>query len=63
MQRTSTCLAKLDRIEEIFRTRVADTPPVVFEILSGQRRRLEEAREACGDYVSPLHFVQAGQVE
>ncbi len=56
-------LAKLDRIEEIFRTRVADTPPVVFEILSGQRRRLEEAREACGDYVSPSHYVQAGQVE
>ncbi|MDP6108053.1 MAG: phosphoenolpyruvate carboxykinase (GTP), partial [Candidatus Brocadiia bacterium] len=56
-------LAKLDRIEDIFRTRVADTPPVVFEVLSGQRRRLEEALETCGDYVSPLHFVQTGQVE
>jgi len=46
-------LAKLDRIEDIFRTRVHDTPDVVFEVLAAQRRRFEETRAAHGDYVDP----------
>jgi len=46
-------LAKLDRIEKIYRQDVADTPPVVLEVLADQRRRLERLRKAKGDYVSP----------
>jgi len=46
-------LAKLDRIEAIYRG-VDDTPQVVFERLAAQRRRLEDVRKAKGDYVSPL---------
>jgi len=46
-------LAKLDRIEAIYR-KVEDTPAVVFEVLEAQRRRLEALRGAKGDYVSPL---------
>ncbi|MFW6457075.1 MAG: phosphoenolpyruvate carboxykinase (GTP), partial [Planctomycetota bacterium] len=37
-------LAKMDRIEEIFRTSVPDTPDIVFEELDKQRERLEAAR-------------------
>ncbi len=37
-------LAKLDRIEEIYRESVSDTPDVLFEVLSAQRGRLEDAR-------------------
>ena len=48
-------LAKLDRIAKIYRD-VADTPPVVFETLAAQRRRLEKLRAAKGDYVSPLEL-------
>ena len=35
-------LAKLDRIENIYKTRVADTPEIVFEVLDKHRNRLEE---------------------
>lgn len=46
-------LAKIDRIEEIYETKVSDTPKVVFEVLGKQRRRLEMVREKHGDYVPP----------
>ncbi|MCK4436358.1 phosphoenolpyruvate carboxykinase (GTP) [bacterium] len=46
-------LAKMDRIIEIYRTKVPDTPQIVFETLEAQRQRLKEARERCGDYISP----------
>jgi len=46
-------LKKLDRIEHLYRTQVADTPRIVFDVLAQQRTRLEEAREKHGDYVPP----------
>jgi len=46
-------LAKLDRIEKIYRQDVADTPPAVQKVLADQRRRLERLRKAKGDYVAP----------
>ncbi|MCX5649137.1 MAG: phosphoenolpyruvate carboxykinase (GTP) [Planctomycetota bacterium] len=47
-------LAKLDRVERFHRTQVADAPPVLFEVLAEQRRRLENLGAAQGDYVSPF---------
>jgi len=47
-------LAKLDRIETIYRQDVSDTPPIVLETLSAQRDRLQLLRASKGDYVSPL---------
>ncbi len=49
-------LAKIDRIERIYRQDVIDTPPVVLEVLAAQRSRLEALRKAKGDYVSPLEL-------
>ncbi|MCK4326172.1 phosphoenolpyruvate carboxykinase (GTP) [bacterium] len=46
-------LAKMDRIIEIYRTKVPDTPQIVFETLEAQRQRLEEARKKYGDYIPP----------
>jgi len=46
-------LAKLDRIEKIYRYDVSETPSVVLEMLLAQRERLEALRKAKGDYVSP----------
>ena len=46
-------LAKLDRIEKIYRD-VADTPQIVFDTLAGQRLRLLDLQAAKGDYPSPL---------
>lgn len=46
-------IAKVDRIEEIYRTQVKDTPEILFQVLREQRERLQEAREKYGDMISP----------
>ncbi|MBS3734820.1 MAG: phosphoenolpyruvate carboxykinase (GTP) [Phycisphaerae bacterium] len=48
-------LAKIDRIEKIYRE-VSDAPDVLFQTLAAQRQRLEALRDAKGDYVSPLEL-------
>ena len=50
-------LAKLDRIEGIYRSDVPDTPAVFFTCLGEQRARLREAQEKYGDYVLPSQFA------
>jgi phosphoenolpyruvate carboxykinase (GTP) len=49
-------LAKIARVTEIYRTKVPDTPPILFEVMEAQRQRLLEAREKFGDYISPEAF-------
>ena len=51
-------LAKLDRIEKIYRAQVSDSPQVLFDTLAAQRRRLEAARKVHGDHVSPFAFAK-----
>lgn len=51
-------LAKITRIEEIYK-REWGIPEVLFATLEEQRSRLQEARKAFGDYVSPLLLSQA----
>ena len=46
-------IAKIDRIEENYRTQVVDAPKVVFDVLEAQRERLNSAREKYGDYIKP----------
>jgi len=46
-------IAKIDRIEQIYRTQVKDTPEILFHVLQEQRRRLEEARAQYGDVITP----------
>ncbi|GAI92852.1 unnamed protein product, partial [marine sediment metagenome] len=50
-------LAKLDRLTKIYKTRVTDTPQIVFKVFEEQRQRLIEAREKYGDYIEPASFV------
>ncbi|MBI5229352.1 phosphoenolpyruvate carboxykinase (GTP) [Candidatus Micrarchaeota archaeon] len=50
-------LAKIDRIEVIYRTQILDAPKRVFEVLDEQRKRLEQAREKHGDYISPFELA------
>ena len=49
-------LAKIDRIIEIYKTRVVDTPQIVFDVLEEQKKRLEGAQVKYGDYISPDAF-------
>jgi len=46
-------IAKIDRIEEIYRTQVMDTPQILHDILEEQRKRLLDAQEKYGDYILP----------
>ncbi len=51
-------LAKIDRVEAYHRENVPGSPPEVFKVLGEQRKRLEEARERFGDYISPLALAE-----
>lgn len=46
-------LAKIDRIEEIYRTQVMDAPQILFDVLEDQRKRLLKAQEKYGNYIKP----------
>ncbi|MEM2933879.1 MAG: phosphoenolpyruvate carboxykinase (GTP) [Methanocellales archaeon] len=50
-------LVKIKRIMEIYRTKVRDTPEVVFKALEEQRKRLILAREKYGEYILPSKLV------
>ena len=49
-------LLKIDRIVNIYRTKVPQAPEIIFEVLEEQRRRLIAARDKFGDYVAPEKF-------
>ncbi len=46
-------IAKIQRMGMIFRTRILDTPAVVFTVLKDQEKRLLDAQQKYGDYISP----------
>ena len=50
-------LTKIDRLTEIYETRVTDTPPIVFKVFAEQRQRLIKAREKYGDYIKPVSLA------
>jgi phosphoenolpyruvate carboxykinase (GTP) len=52
--RVPNLLAKIDRIEEIYKTKVLDTPRIVFDVFDTQRKRLNAARDKLGEYISPF---------
>jgi len=49
-------LAKIERVQRFYQENVTDTPIELFEILDQQRKRLSEAKEKFGDFVSPEKF-------
>ncbi len=49
-------LSKIDRIVEIYRTKVPGAPSAIFEVLEEQRKRLIAAQEKFGNYISPEKF-------
>jgi phosphoenolpyruvate carboxykinase (GTP) len=55
--RVPELLAKIERIEGIYR-KLDNVPGELFTILEEERKRLLEARERYGDYISP--FVLEG---
>jgi len=49
-------LAKIERLTQIYRTTVPDTPQQFFEVLEQQRERLGAAQAQFGDHITPDKF-------
>ena len=54
--RIPECVAKIDRIKNIYHTKVFDTPHILIKTLDDQKKRLEECRKKHGDYPLPDVF-------
>jgi phosphoenolpyruvate carboxykinase (GTP) len=52
--RIPNLLAKYDRVEAIYREKVADTPQLVYDTFNAIRKRLKALQAEKGDFVSPL---------
>lgn len=57
MTRIPQLLAKLDRIEKIYKESVNDTPKNMLEVFNSQRSRLIAAEEKLGEYIHPDAFM------
>jgi phosphoenolpyruvate carboxykinase (GTP) len=47
-------LAKIDRIEKIYKEKVEDAPQIMFDTLNNVRSRLKDAQAKFGDIISPF---------
>ncbi len=54
--RIPECMAKIDRIKNIYHTKVFDTPPILVQTLDEQKKRLEDSKKKYGDYPKPDVF-------
>ncbi len=50
-------LAKLDRVEKIYKEKVSDTPQIVFDTFAEVRKRLKAADDKHSDYISPFDLT------
>ncbi len=50
-------LAKLDRVEKVYREKVSDTPQVLYDTFVEARKRLKAAADKHGDYISPFDLL------
>lgn len=53
--RVAKQIERITRITDIY-SRIPDTPPVFFEVMREQLKRLEEARARYGDYIDPFRL-------
>jgi phosphoenolpyruvate carboxykinase (GTP) len=51
-------LAKLDRVEKIYREKVADTPQILYDTFADVRKRLKDAQTKHGLYISPFDLSE-----
>jgi phosphoenolpyruvate carboxykinase (GTP) len=59
--RVSNLLAKYDRVEQIYRTKVDDTPAIVYETFAKIRQRLKDAQARFGDIIAPNTLADPGR--
>ena len=51
-------MAKFDRVENIYKTKVPDTPQIVYDTFQQTRKRLKEAQSRHGDVICPFDLVE-----
>ncbi|MEM0261541.1 MAG: phosphoenolpyruvate carboxykinase domain-containing protein [Nitrososphaerota archaeon] len=51
----ASLISKIERLWNIY-SAIPDTPPILFETLRIQKKKLEEARSSYGDKVKPFKF-------
>ncbi len=54
-------LEKIERIKEIYKTKVSDTPDILFSVLDAQAERLTKAQAEHGDYIAPEKLLVSGK--
>ena len=59
--RVPNLLAKFDRVEQIYRTKVDDTPAIVYETFAKIRQRLKDAQARYGDVIAPNTLADPGR--
>ena len=50
-------LAKLDRVEKIYREKVPDAPKILFDTFAEAGKRFKAAAKQYGDYISPFKLL------
>jgi phosphoenolpyruvate carboxykinase (GTP) len=55
--RVNAFLAKINRILDIYKTKVPDAPAVLFQVAEEEIERLNEAKSRFGDIISPEKFM------
>ncbi len=50
-------MAKLDRIEKIYKEEISDTPQIVLDTFAKARKRLQAMADKYGDYISPFDLA------
>lgn len=53
MVRIPEHLAKIERIVNVYKTRVLNPPQILFDVLEEQKRRLLDYKEKYGEYITP----------
>jgi phosphoenolpyruvate carboxykinase (GTP) len=50
-------LAKIERVEKYHRDNIADSPQIVYDTLAETKKRLNEAKDKHGEYISPFDLI------
>jgi phosphoenolpyruvate carboxykinase (GTP) len=51
-------LAKIERVEKYHKANVQNSPQIVYDTLEATRKRLNEARDKHGNYISPFDLME-----
>lgn len=61
--RVTENLEKIERIVDVYSSRVPDSPPIIFKVLEEQKRRLINAQNKFGPHIPPFIFSALSKYE